>query len=225
VPLCDAAGFEGVLSGTSIEDLIQMSCLALATRALRVAGDDEHGAIFLSGGQIVHAETRASRGEEALFEILAWRQGRFDIQEGRCAPEETITRMWQSLLLEAAYRLDESRRPREGSAEKERTTMEGSPLVGPLDRPEIKAWVRFTTDGERLGGRAADVEELQSSWAYLLELARALGGSLGLEGFASIETRGPEGRSFCRVAGNRLLGLVSAPGVDVMAAANQAGDR
>jgi hypothetical protein len=82
--------------------------------------------------------------------------------------------------------------------------------------------VRFTLSGETLGGRAADVEEQQGVWAYAVELAQAVGQSLGLEALAAIEVRGPQGRAVCRLKGERALALVGGPGADVVAAAETA---
>lgn len=220
VPVCDTPGFEGLLSGTTISDLVQISCLTLAMRAIHVEGEGGRGSIYVAGGQVSHAETAAARGEEALFEILAWNHGRFGIEEGRTPPEVTITRMWQSVLLEAAYRFDESRRGAEGSAGEE-GTVEAS-RSGPLDAAGIRAWVRFSRGGERRGGRGGDVEEMHSVWAYVLELSQALGKSLGLETLGSIEIRGPHGRAFCQVKADDVLALVGEPGVDVMNAAAEA---
>jgi hypothetical protein len=222
MPHLKAPGFEGILSGTTIEDVIQMSCLALATRLVRVEADGRAGQVYLGGGQVVHAETDNAEGEDALFEILTWSGGRFGIEEGRTPTEGTITRMWQSLLLEAAHRIDESRRPRALDSESETKAMEMSHPTDPLDAAEIKAWVRFTLSGEPLGGRAADVEEQQGVWAYAVELSQAVGQSLGLEALAAIEVRGPQGRAVCRLKGERVLALVGGPGADVVAAAETA---
>jgi hypothetical protein len=205
----ESAGFEGVLSGTTIQDLIQMSCIALATRAVHVEAQRREGIIYLGGGQIVHAETDRARGEEALFEILTWSHGRFGIEEGRVP---TITRMWQSLLLEAAHHLDESRRPRDPEGGPE--PMEPSNPPGPLDGSEVTSWIRFGLKGGASSGRGADLEEQQACWAYAIELSQALGQTLGLEALASIETRGPAGRAFCHLSKEGALAVVGAPGVD-----------
>jgi hypothetical protein len=210
----DTPGFEGVLSGTTIHDLIQMSCLSLSTRAVRVEAQGREGRVFLGGGQVVHAETRTAEGEEALFDMLTWTHGRFSIEEGRSPRGETITRMWQSLLLEAAYRLDESRRFA-AAHEGRMGEMEMSAPSARQGVPEVKAWVRFKVQGETLAGRATDIEELQSSWAYAVELSRAMGQVLGLEALSSIEARAPADRAVCRVRVDEVLVVIAGPGTDV----------
>jgi len=225
MPQLDVAGFAGTLPGASIEDVIQMSCLTLATRAIHVDGDGGEGVLYIGGGQVVHAETRTARGEAALFEILGWRQGRFGIDEGRQPPEETITRIWQSVLLEAAHRADEDGRPRDDGPEGRARAVEASRSMGPLDGPEVKGWVRFTLQGERTDGRAPDVEELHSCAAYVIELSQALGRALGLEALAAVEARGPAGRAVCRLKDGIAVAVVAGPGVDAAALAERGAER
>ena len=55
-------GFEGVIQGATLSDLIQMECLALTTRAVRVDRGASSGRIYFAGGQVVHAELGALQG-------------------------------------------------------------------------------------------------------------------------------------------------------------------
>jgi hypothetical protein len=227
--VADAPGFQGVLSGTTLPDLIQMSCLTLATRAVHIEAEAGEGCVFLSGGQVVHAKTREVQGEEAFFQILNWGNGRFWIEEGLASGEESITRVVQSLLLEAAYRLDESQRSDEGEvkAVTRSDTSEMTPKApeaapkAPLDGADVESWVRFTLQGETRGGRAVDLEELQSCWAYVLELARALGHTLGLVALRAIETRGPQVRGLCQLENDEVRAIVSGPRTDLVALAQR----
>jgi Domain of unknown function (DUF4388) len=215
-------GFEGTLSGASIEDIIQIACLTLATRAVHIDAGGRQGHLYLGGGQLVHAEAADMRGEEALFEILAWREGRFHIEEGCLPPRETITRLWQSLLLEAAHRSDEDQRARNSSGSQRMNDMELS-KSDPFDVPEIRDWVRFTIQGQRIAGRSMDTEELQACGAYMIELSEALGQALGLEAFRSIEVRGPEGRFVCQTQSGLAVVATAGAGVDLMSLAEGRG--
>src|SRR5258708_32031848 len=75
-------GFDGVIQGATLADLIQMECLALTTRAVRVDGVGRTGRLFFTGGQVVHAEVGDLKGELALFEMIRWSTGSFTIEEG-----------------------------------------------------------------------------------------------------------------------------------------------
>jgi len=72
------------------------------------------GRIYLSGGEVVHAEVIPSsgaagkEGPEAFNEALSWRGGTVVEEPGAEAPQITIQGTWQSLILNACQRMDES---------------------------------------------------------------------------------------------------------------------
>jgi CheY-like chemotaxis protein/predicted regulator of Ras-like GTPase activity (Roadblock/LC7/MglB family) len=104
-------GFDGRLSDFQLSDLIQMNCLGRLTNAIFVENDDDRGIIYFEDGNIVHTEVDRLKGEAAFYEILSWQGGNFSIKKGLKAPEETIIKGWQSLLLEGLRRADEQRNP------------------------------------------------------------------------------------------------------------------
>ncbi len=89
--------FKSALAG-----LIQKECLAFSTRAVRVAGAEASGRLFIFGGEVVHAEVADLTGEEALFEMLRWATGSFTVTDGVRPMDQTIQRGWRHLLYEAA---------------------------------------------------------------------------------------------------------------------------
>ena len=102
-------GFEGKISDLNLSDLIQMNCLGRLTNALHVKKDAHVGVIYFEDGNIIHSEVGDLKGEEAFYQILSWEGGSFSIEKGVKAAEETIVKGWQTLLLEALKRADESR--------------------------------------------------------------------------------------------------------------------
>ena len=101
-------GFQGTISDFQISDLIQMNCLGRMTTALKITKDDNEGIIYFDMGDIVHAESDGMEGEDAIYEILSWQGGQFSTEKGKTSTKETIIKGWQSLLLEAMRRVDES---------------------------------------------------------------------------------------------------------------------
>jgi tetratricopeptide (TPR) repeat protein len=72
---------------------------------IRTARDD--GAIYLRGGDAVHAEIRGGpKGEEALRQMLQWRKGRFTVQPDARPSERTIQTSIMHLLLSQAVDQD-----------------------------------------------------------------------------------------------------------------------
>jgi CheY-like chemotaxis protein/predicted regulator of Ras-like GTPase activity (Roadblock/LC7/MglB family) len=102
-------GFKGTITDFHLSDLIQMNCLGRMTSALYVMRDENSGVIYFQEGNLIHAECDGLEGEEAVYEMLLWEGGSFSTKRGKKAPRETIIKGWQSILLEAMQRFDESK--------------------------------------------------------------------------------------------------------------------
>jgi hypothetical protein len=96
--------FSGTIEYVRLIDLIQVSCLAKMRHRIKVDALDETGkggSFYLDSGNVVHAESDAGIGEEAFFEMLHWKRGRFETLP---LPEEiaiSINRNWEYLLIQA----------------------------------------------------------------------------------------------------------------------------
>lgn len=205
-------GFDGVIQGATLSDLIQMECLALSTRAVRVAGAGTSGRLFFTGGQVVHAEVGELKGEAALFEMLRWATGSFTVEEGVRPIEESIQRDWHNLLLEAAHHADEGT-----------VTLPGS--VVPLPPPksttdimneafndsEVVHAAHFTEEGTLLAGKGDDPESLQCTFAYVVQLLRHVGTSLGAEHLKEINLLAPEQKALCLVNEKSTTVMITTP--------------
>jgi len=101
-------GFEGKVFDLQLTDVIQLNCLCRVTAALKVDRGDQKGLIYFSDGEIVHAECNGEVGKRALFNILRWREGKFDHERGMTAPQHTISQNWEHLLVEGMRQSDES---------------------------------------------------------------------------------------------------------------------
>ena len=82
-------------------DVLQMCCLSRRDGAVQMVKDGQSGLVFLRHGKIVHAETTASRGRDALFEIVAWKYVEFAYERSVRPPLETITVPWDEILIDA----------------------------------------------------------------------------------------------------------------------------
>jgi CheY-like chemotaxis protein len=90
-----------------VVDVLQMCCLSRQSGAVQMVKDGKNGLVFLRSAKIVHAETTAARGQEALVEIVAWQYVEFAYERTVCAPIETITGSWDDVLIEAAMAKEE----------------------------------------------------------------------------------------------------------------------
>jgi DNA-binding response OmpR family regulator len=102
-------GFQGVLSDLELTDIIQMLCLAKRTALLHLKHRDHRGRIVFERGDVTHAEFNDTKGSDAVYQMLALRQGDIYMQSDFQNTEHTIHVGWQDLLLEGMRRADEHR--------------------------------------------------------------------------------------------------------------------
>ncbi len=87
-----------------VADVLQMCCLSRRSGAIQMVKERNSGIVFLRSGKLVHAETTAGRGSEALFEIVTWEYVEFAYDHTVRPPVETITSSWDEVLIEAIER-------------------------------------------------------------------------------------------------------------------------
>jgi Uncharacterized distant relative of homeotic protein bithoraxoid len=100
-------GMQGNLLDMAIADLIQHNCQDRKTAQLKIEHSGKKALLYFMDGNVVHAVLGNQTGEEVVFQILDWQDGKFDLTSGIKPPKTTITRTWSGLLLEGARRLDE----------------------------------------------------------------------------------------------------------------------
>jgi hypothetical protein len=66
--------------------------------------------IYFSQGQAKHAAYGPMTGDEAVFKVLRWTDGNFQIDFNGKSPRETTTLTTQGLLMEGLRLLDEAQR-------------------------------------------------------------------------------------------------------------------
>ena len=96
----------GDLSKTKFFDLIKPLLVERKTGLLKIEGD-EHGEIFLEAGNIIHARTAYSFGEEAFISIMNLQTGKATFQPDVPSQEKTIFTQTENLLLNWTYKKEE----------------------------------------------------------------------------------------------------------------------
>jgi hypothetical protein len=103
---------EGDLADIGVPTMVQMICMERRNLALFVQRQGEEAAVHFDAGQVVHASLGELQGEDAIYRLLTWTDGTFQLTSGAAVPAQTIRRDWNQLLLEGMRKLDESRRDR-----------------------------------------------------------------------------------------------------------------
>ncbi len=118
-PSTDGSSISGKLSEVSLADLLQMFAatkksgrLVIAHKKKDVKPDPAPGtpSIYLENGEVMSAELRDMRNEEAFYEIVRWSNGYFSLYPHLQSPSESRMRLpLEALLLEGFRRLDEEK--------------------------------------------------------------------------------------------------------------------
>ncbi len=98
---------KGNLTDISIADLIQLNCQAGTQARLTARHADQELVMYFDGGEIVHAQVGEVQGEEAVYELLMWQEGTFEVEQGLAPPARTINLPWSALVMEGMRRRDE----------------------------------------------------------------------------------------------------------------------
>jgi len=103
----NTSGFKGSVAGLSLTDVIQLKGHNKYTGAISVEYGESQGVIYFVDGEIIHAEQGEESGEQAIYEIIKWPGGTFNIHPEMTSNVCTIHYRTDVLLLEALRRLDE----------------------------------------------------------------------------------------------------------------------
>jgi hypothetical protein len=107
-------GFAVRLPSAQLADLIQINCLNRVRGVFRVCSGGEQGHLFFAAGQLVHADFGDAIGLDAVVVMLGLRGGSIEPCERPWPDLTSIDMGADALLLTAAQRLDDERRPDRG---------------------------------------------------------------------------------------------------------------
>jgi CheY-like chemotaxis protein/predicted regulator of Ras-like GTPase activity (Roadblock/LC7/MglB family) len=98
---------QGNLRSLGLPNIVQINCAERNQALLRIRQAGREGRVYFADGEVVHAALGKKTGADAVYELLTWEEGEFELQMGAAAPERTIEGSWSGLLLEGARRMDE----------------------------------------------------------------------------------------------------------------------
>ena len=108
----EAPASDGTLRGTlaqmNVLDLLQSLDMGKKTCRLTLTNNGDKCDMYFSDGQINHAVYGALKGDDAVYKVLSWQGGNFQLDFNGQSPEQTTTRSTQGLLMEGLRLLDEA---------------------------------------------------------------------------------------------------------------------
>jgi len=112
--MAKAGSTDGVVRGSlaqmNVIDLVQSLEMGRKSCLLTMTNGADKCEIYFSQGQAKHAVYGPSVGNEAVFKVLRWTEGNFQIDFAKSTTQETTTLNTQGLLMEGLRLLDEAQR-------------------------------------------------------------------------------------------------------------------
>lgn len=159
--------FAGRVADMPVVDVIQTIEISRKSGVIQFVGDrGRQAAIYFRDGRVIDAEAGALQGEDAVYRLLTWGEGEFEVVFRTVRRREVITTSSQGLLMEGMRRLDEWSRLLE--------------QLPPLTH-------RFEIDAGELSGRLGDVPDDNNRILRLIDGKRTLLEVIDASDFGDLE--------------------------------------
>lgn len=109
----------GSLAQMNVIDLVQSLEMGRKSCLLTLSNGGDKCEMYFKDGQVPHALYGSLKGDPAVFKVLSWTGGNFQINFDGKTKQQTTTLNTQGLLMEGLRLLDESRRDGQGASEEE----------------------------------------------------------------------------------------------------------
>ncbi len=100
----------GLLSEMSLIDWMQSLEQGRKTCTLLLRSGQETCSLYFNQGQVTHAQCGHLTGNEAVYKVLTWADGEWEVDFTKSSSEHTTTMSTQGLLMEGLRLLDEANR-------------------------------------------------------------------------------------------------------------------
>jgi len=134
--LAKTAPSDGVVRGSlaqmNVIDLMQSLEMGRKSCQLSLTNEGDRCEVFFAEGQVKHATYGSLVGDQAVFKVLRWTGGSFQLDFEGKTDKETTQLNTQGLLMEGLRLLDESQR--DGGVESE-SVAEAAPSSVPAESP------------------------------------------------------------------------------------------
>lgn len=101
------AKFSGNLADMGVVDLVQTIEIGRKTGVIHFRRGDDEAAIYFLNGKVIDAEHGRLHGERAVYRLLIWNEGTFEIEFVPVERPDVIELSSQGLLMEGMRRVDE----------------------------------------------------------------------------------------------------------------------
>ena len=109
----------GSLAQMNVIDLVQSLEMGRKSCLLTLTNDGDKCDLYFTDGQVQHAAYGSLSGDEAVFKVLRWTGGNFQINFDGKTKQQSTTLNTQGLLMEGLRLLDEAKRDSGDTSEEE----------------------------------------------------------------------------------------------------------
>jgi CheY-like chemotaxis protein len=121
--MAKTAPSDGVLRGSLLQmnviDLVQSLEMGRKSCSLTLTNKDDKCELYFKDGQVTHATYGSLMGDPAVFKVLRWTDGNFEVNFEGKTTQQTTQLNTQGLLMEGLRQLDEAQRDGGGKVEEE----------------------------------------------------------------------------------------------------------
>lgn len=163
---------QGTLKDISLPSLVQLQCTEQKRAQITLTRKSIQATLVFEAGELVHAMAGPLSGENAVYELLAWDEGNFQVNESITeVPSRNVSTPWQSLVLEGLRRSDEIK------AERAQAFAQASEQVRNITA--ITEWHLCAIDGLEIGASGESLSSPVGGWiANVLKDGARLGQAL-----------------------------------------------
>jgi hypothetical protein len=137
----------------NVIDLMQSLEMGRKSCQLSLSNEGDKCEVFFAEGQVKHATYGSLVGDDAVFKVLRWTGGNFQLDFEGKTDKETTQLNTQGLLMEGLRLLDES--TRDGGAE-----TEAEPAAAPAEAAREVTPVAASTPSSGLGHRREEEDDV-----------------------------------------------------------------
>jgi DNA-binding response OmpR family regulator len=101
------SGISGTLKDMSFTDIIQSLTTGDKDVEIQLQNGSKKGVIYIQQGEIIHAQAEGLEGQDAVYRLMTWQDGDFEISACTAFPPRNIYESAMSLLMEGARIADE----------------------------------------------------------------------------------------------------------------------
>ncbi|MBI5033126.1 MAG: DUF4388 domain-containing protein [Chloroflexi bacterium] len=175
----------GTLRDLSLANLVQLQCSEQHNAQVHLTKGTSQGMLVFADGEIVHARVDQLEGEPAVYELLTWEDGSFQVTSENLSLARNVQTPWSMLLLEGLRLADEHRAERDAVLESDLRALRG--------KQGLRNALAVNTSGSlRANAKEQNAAQDAAFIAFIANRAEVIGSVLELGMFSGMTASNPK---------------------------------